>query len=78
MNFCQRYIILGHYKEKESYNIDKKYTMERYYKTTKDSKIYECQLYEPIRDFKDGIRFDKNKVFKKLKKVSDYGMGGSR
>lgn len=37
MNFCQRYIILGHYKEKESYNIDKKYTMERYYKTTKDS-----------------------------------------
>lgn len=54
-------------------------TNKYHYKTDyKTGDIYECQFYELIWDFKDGIRFDKNKVFKKLKKVSDYGMGGSR
>ena len=47
---------------------------------------YEGALEEGIRESLnlianeqgDGIRLSKNKVFKKLKKVSDYGMDGSR
>lgn len=33
--------------------------------------IYKSQLWELILEFKDGIRFDKEKAFNKLKKVID-------
>lgn len=35
----------------------------------KEGDVYEGQLWQLILDFKDGFRFDKEKVFKKLTKV---------
>lgn len=42
------------------------------YKTNyKAGDIYKDQLWQLILDFKDGIRYDKEKPFNKLKKVID-------
>lgn len=42
------------------------------YKTDyKAGDIYQNQLWKLILDFKDGIRFDKEKAFNNLKKVND-------
>ncbi|MFK2135318.1 hypothetical protein ACIXK8_18855 [Bacteroides fragilis] len=41
-----------------------------HYKTDyKEGDVYKGQLWQLILDFKDGFRFDKEKVFKQLTKV---------
>lgn len=51
-------------------NTYKNYTEKLSYKSDyKEGDIYRNQLYQLIMDFKDGIRFDKQKPFNKLKKV---------
>lgn len=45
-------------------------TQKCHYKTDyKAGDVYKNQLWELILEFKDGIRFDKEKPFNKLKKV---------
>lgn len=47
-------------------------TQKRHYKTDyKAGDVYKSQLWGLILEFKDGIRFDKEKAFNKLKKVID-------
>lgn len=47
-------------------------TQKWHYKTDyKAGDVYKSQLWELILEFKDGIRFDKEKAFNKLKKVID-------
>lgn len=47
-------------------------TQKCHYKTDyKAGDIYKNQLWQLILEFKDGIRFDKEKAFNKLKKVID-------
>lgn len=47
-------------------------TQKFHYKTDyKAGDVYKNQLWELILEFKDGIRFDKEKAFNKLKKVID-------
>ena len=47
-------------------------TQKYHYKTDyKAGDVYKSQLWELILEFKDGIRFDKEKDFNKLKKVID-------
>lgn len=44
-------------------------TQKCHYKTDyKAGDVYKSQLWELILEFKDGIRFDKEKAFNKLKK----------
>lgn len=47
-------------------------TQRCHYKTDyKAGDVYKTQLWQLILEFKDGIRFDKEKAFNKLKKVID-------
>lgn len=47
-------------------------TQKCHYKTDyKAGDVYQNQLWQLILEFKDGIRFDKEKPFNKLKKVID-------